>query len=141
MKVKNPRGQQFPTKPRRGSAADSRHQKAEAVSRYCEARRLAQQRDARERRGASRPVGASHGQQGAALTYRQQQLLRQWDSGELRRQRNMAAVAAGHGRLESAEGQYLDIGGSTGGCARRVVDGWAPPDWRQFLVDDEDAHQ
>ena len=53
----------------------------------------------------------------------------------------MAAVASGHGRLESATGVYLDIGGSTGGGARRVVDGWVAPDWREFLVHDEDADQ
>ena len=117
------------------------HEKAEAISRYNEARRLAEQRDARQRSGASRPAGASHGQQGAAPMSREQQLLSEWDTGVLRIRRNRAAVAAGHGRLESATGVYLDIGGSTGGGARRVVDGRVPPDWRKFSVDDEGARQ
>ena len=29
----------------------------------------------------------------------------------------------------------LDIGGSTGGGSRRVLDSWQPPDWREFLED------
>ena len=34
-------------------------------------------------------------------------------------------------------GDYLDVGGSTGGGSRRIIDGWQPPDWRQFLHDIE----
>ena len=34
---------------------------------------------------------------------------------------------------QTARGDYLDIGGSTGGGSRRIIDGWKPPDWRQFL--------
>ena len=107
------------------------HAKAEAVSRYLEGKRLARARDAPERRGASQP----------ALSERQEELLRQWRSGQLRVQRNTAAAAAGHGRLESATGDYMDIGGSTGGGSRRVVDSWLPPDWRQFLEHDEGVFQ
>ena len=60
-------------------------------------------------------------------------MLRQWDSGELRRNRNQAVVRAQHGRLINAAGDYMDIGGSTGGGFRRIILGWLPPEWTKFL--------
>ena len=63
-------------------------------------------------------------------------VLERWDSGELLDNRNRAIVALGHGRLRTARGDYLDIGGSAGGGSRRIIDGWQPPDWRQFLQDE-----
>ena len=62
-----------------------------------------------------------------------EQLLNHWDTGILRKELNEADAKLGHGRLRSAGGNYLDIGGSTGGGSRRIIDGWVPPDWRQFL--------
>ena len=32
----------------------------------------------------------------------------------------------------------MDIGGSTGGGSRRILDRWQPPDWREVLVGDEE---
>ena len=55
----------------------------------------------------------------------------------LRRNLNRAIGDLGHGRLEDASGNYLDIGGSTDGGSRRAIDGWMPPDWRVFLDEDE----
>ena len=53
----------------------------------------------------------------------------------MRDELNTAIRNFGHGRLENAAGDYMDIGGSTGGGSRRIIDGWQPPDWRQFLED------
>ena len=111
------------------------HDKAEAIARYNEGERLARHRAELQRRGASQP--ASHGQQVATLTRRQLEVLQKWESGELLSNRNRAIVAVGHGRLRTAGGDYLDIGGSTGGGSRRIIDSWQPPDWREFLADDQ----
>ena len=100
--------------------------KAEAVARYNEAGRLVRHREDLQRRGAGQP----------ALTRRQVELLDKWESGELHRKRNEAVAALGHGRLRNRQGDCLDIGGSTGGLARRVLDSWKPPDYQQFLADD-----
>ena len=101
--------------------------KAEAVARYNEAWRLVRHRDDRQRRGAGQP----------ALTRRQVELLQKWDSGELHDKRNEAVANLGHGRLRNRQGDCLDIGGSTGGLARRVLDSWEPPDYQQFLAADD----
>ena len=110
------------------------HDKAEAKARYNEGQRLARHRDKLRCGGASQP--ASRGQEVETFTHKQLEVLQQWDSGELLSNRNRSIVALGHGRLRTARGDYLDIGGSTGGGSRRIIDGWKPPDWRQFLVDD-----
>ena len=93
-----------------------RYEKAEAKARYNEGQRLARHRN--------------------NLTQEQVEVLRQWDTNELLRNRNSAIVAHGHGRLRTARGDYLDIGGSTGGGSRRIIDGWKPPDWQEFLQDE-----
>ena len=98
------------------------HEKAEAIARYLEGSRIAQLRDA--------------GKKVDEFSRWQQEVLQKWDSGQLRRDRNQAAVAVGHGRLENANGDYLDIGGSTGGGSRRILDDWQPPCWRTFLQED-----
>ena len=67
------------------------------------------------------------------LTPRQTDLLERYDSGTLLEELNGAIAAWGHGRLRSEAGEHLDIGGSTGGGSRRIIDGWTPPDWREFL--------
>ena len=63
-------------------------------------------------------------------------MLRQWDDGVLLDNLNTAIAARGHGRLRKAGGEYLDIGGSTGGAPRRNIDSWQPPDWHAFLEDE-----
>ncbi len=57
--------------------------------------------------------------------------------GGSREELNTAIGELGHGRLENAAGEYLEIGGSTGGGSRRIIDGWHPPDWRKFLHPEE----
>ena len=98
-------------------------------------RRLANRRGMERLAGASQPgsKGASSAQQPTTFTRTQLQLLDHWDTGILRKDLNEAVANLGHGRLRSAGGNYLDIGGSTGGGSRRIIDGWVPPDWRQFL--------
>jgi len=120
------------------------HAQAEARASYNEGRRLAGQRDAHwdRLRGASQPAREAGSSEGApSLTSWQENLLQRWDSGELLRDKNSAVAAWGHGRLRSADGQVLDIGGSTGGGSRRIIDGWTPPDWREFLRQSDTMQQ
>ena len=67
------------------------------------------------------------------LSPRQMVLLEDYDSGRLMRELNNAKVAWGHGRLRDEVGRYMDIGGSTGGVSRRIIDRWTPPDPEDFL--------
>ena len=102
------------------------HQKAEAIARYNEGERL------------SLYLSAQAGQAKPNFTRRQQDVLQMFESGALLQIRNQAILACGHGRLFRGDGDYLDIGGSTGGGSRRIIDSWQPPDWRDFLQDDQD---
>ena len=34
--------------------------------------------------------------------------------------------------------ENLDSGGSTGGVSRRIIDSWQPPDFREFLEDEQE---
>jgi len=52
-------------------------------------------------------------------------LLNDLRSGTLLRQANDAVEAYGHGTLRTDQGT-LQIGGSTGGRTREVLDGWEP---------------
>ena len=69
----------------------------------------------------------------ASFTLPQREILQQFDNGDLIRDFNKTVTEVGHGRLWNTNGQFLDIGGSTGGAARRILDKWQPPDWRDFL--------
>ena len=64
--------------------------------------------------------------------------LETYDSGQLTRDMNDAVTQYGRGRIVNDDGETQDIGGSTGGGSRRVIDAWVPPDWRQFLADSLD---
>ena len=99
--------------------------KAEAKACLNAGQRLARQRDALWARssGAFQP----------ALTQWQTWLLEQYDTGARRQKLNNAIAEYGHGRLRSEAGDHLDIGGSTGGGSRRLIDGWVMPNWRDFL--------
>ena len=54
-------------------------------------------------------------------------LLQELDSGKLRKRVNEATVLSGHGRSGNSDGRTVDIGGSTGGTARVVMDSYAAP--------------
>ena len=98
-----------------------------------EGQRLPRHREQLRARGASQPAG--RGQEEKTFTHKELQVLQHWDNGKLREDLNNAIGALGHGRLTTASGDYLDIGGSTGGGSRRIIDGWKPPDWSDFLED------
>ena len=60
-------------------------------------------------------------------TPKAQQLLHLLDNGHLRKEATRLTRISGHGRLRLADGSRLDLGGSTGGYVRQVLDKWAPP--------------
>ena len=41
-------------------------------------------------------------------------------------------MISGHGRLKKEDHSFVDIGGSTGGFVRTVLDDWEPPDLADF---------
>ena len=86
-------------------------------------------------RGASQPAGK--GQEAAPFTQKELEVLEKYDNGELLKDRDASIEALGHGRLQNASGEDLDIGGNTGGGSRRVLDSWKPPDWRELVKDPE----
>ena len=67
-----------------------------------------------------------------ALRPGQLKVLQEYRSGELRRQANKLTKMSGHGRLLREDLSYVDIGGSTGGFVRTVLDDWEPPDLGEF---------
>ena len=66
------------------------------------------------------------------LSAKQQQVLKEYESGELRRKANNLTMKSGHGRLKREDESFVDIGGSTGGFVRTVLDDWEPPDVADF---------
>ena len=66
------------------------------------------------------------------LSPRELRDLRDLRNGTLLRQLNEATMAYGHGRLHCEDGSTLDIGGSTGGLTRHVLDHYVPPDNEQM---------
>jgi hypothetical protein len=61
------------------------------------------------------------------LNAEQQQVLATYESGELQRRANALTIESGHGRVHRQDGTHRDIGGSTGGLVRVVLDNWEPP--------------
>ena len=68
-------------------------------------------------------------------TPRQQEVLKEYRSGWLRQEANKLTLISGHGRLKKEDDSYVDIGGSTGGFLRTVLDDWGPPDLADFEGD------
>ena len=66
------------------------------------------------------------------LNPRQLRILEEYQSGELRKQANHLTKISGHGRLKKEDHSFVDIGGSTGGFVRLVLDDWEPPDLAEF---------
>ena len=66
------------------------------------------------------------------LNPKQLRVLQDYRSGELRRQANKLAMISGHGRLKKEDRSFVDIGASTGGFVRIVLDDWEPPDLADF---------
>ena len=59
-------------------------------------------------------------------------MLRLYQTGELKKNANELTMANGHGRLRKDDESFVDIGGSTGGFVRVVLDDWEPPDLSEF---------
>ena len=70
-----------------------------------------------------------------SLNPEQLRVLQEYQSGELRRQANKLTMISGHGRLKKEDDSFVDIGGSTGGFVRTVLDDWEPPDLADFEGD------
>ena len=64
----------------------------------------------------------------------QKKNLRQLQDGSLLRRTNDAVAAYGHGTLRREDGASLEIGGSTQGVTRFLLDGCAEPDVDSFLA-------
>ena len=124
---------------------------------------LSQAHDAQDRSGASQPVANSDGREHlkrkaaqAKLDYRmtcmlrrkldhgqverrhlqpwQKKNLRRLQDGSLLRHTNDAVAAYGHGTLRREDGASLEIGGSSQGDTRFLLDGCAEPDVESFLA-------
>ena len=63
----------------------------------------------------------------------QKKNLRQLQDGSLLRRTNDAVAAYGHGTLRREDGASLEIGGSSQGVTRFLLDGCAEPDVESFL--------
>ena len=63
----------------------------------------------------------------------QKKNLRQLHDGSLLRPSNDAVAAYGHGTLRRDDGQTMQIGGSTRGVTRLLLDGCVEPDVESFL--------
>jgi hypothetical protein len=66
------------------------------------------------------------------LNAEQQRILQEYRSGALLIKANDLTRKSGHGRLKRMDDSYVDIGGSTGGFLRIVLDDWEPRDLAEF---------
>ena len=75
--------------------------------------------------------------QGERIDYldeHERRLLADFRTGTLLRERNSAVLAYGHGKLVDERGVVVEIGGSTGGMTRKLMNTYAEPDldaWRR----------
>ena len=67
------------------------------------------------------------------LAWWEQENLRKLEDGSLLARTNDAVAAFGHGTLKQGD-ERLEIGGSTGGITRCLLDGYAEPDVATFLA-------
>ena len=56
------------------------------------------------------------------------------EDGSLLRRTNEAVAAFGHGTLRRVGGERIEVGGSTGGVSRFLLDGYTEPDVASFLA-------
>ena len=66
------------------------------------------------------------------LAWCERENLRKLEDGSLLQRTNEAVAAYGHGTLRHGD-ERLEIGGSTGGVTRFLLDGYTPPDVSAFL--------
>jgi len=67
------------------------------------------------------------------LNQRDSDLLKDFRSGVLLERLNLAVVQHGHGTLRQVGGRTLQIGGSSGGMTRSLLDGWEVPNVASFF--------
>jgi predicted rRNA methylase YqxC with S4 and FtsJ domains len=60
------------------------------------------------------------------------ELLARYYDDSLRKEANRLTLESGNGRLHSLDGKALDIGGSTGGYTRKLLQNWREPDTQVF---------
>ena len=70
----------------------------------------------------------------ADLSPQDRQLYEEYRTGESQRLMNLAVAEYSHGTLYAAGGRVVQIGGSTGGVTRKILDGWQPVDVANFLA-------
>ena len=70
---------------------------------------------------------------GEELTPKQLAVARLYRDGTLLARSNELTLQSGHGSLRTADGAVLEIGGSTGGEARKILEAWTPPKPEDFL--------
>ena len=69
------------------------------------------------------------------MTTKELELLRLYDSDQLRVEANKATFKSGHGRLKKRNGGFDDLGGSTGGGTRLALGNYVPPHPDDFDAD------
>ena len=119
QKEEAPEGAEAAARVERQRRRELQHAKAEARARYKHGARLAR-------------LSEQLGRERCKFTLMELEVLRNWQSGRLREELNHAIWNFGHGRMENAAGEFIDIGGSTGGLSRKVLDDWRQPDLRDF---------
>ena len=96
---------------------------ANARARYRYARNLAKKRD-----------------DGQHLTEKQIEEVNLYESGFLLKKANELTLRSGHGTLRRpGDGVKREIGASTGGFVREILENWEPPDPKDFLEGDPAA--
>ena len=77
---------------------------------------------------------------GHELTKKQMALLKDYDDGTLLEKANELTLRSGHGTLRRpGDGVKREIGASTGGFVREILENWEPPDPKDFLEGDRVA--
>ena len=87
---------------------------------------------ARARLRHGKMLARQEGKTWRPFTPRQQEVLQLYKSGWLRQEANRLTLISGHGRLKRADDTFAEIGGSTGGFLRTVLDDWRSPDLKDF---------
>ena len=65
---------------------------------------------------------------GKWLDSKKRELIDKLKDGTLVREANRLAKESGHGRILRSDGSFVQIGGSTGGIVRTILNDWTPPD-------------
>ena len=72
------------------------------------------------------------GKGAARFTKEDEDLLALYYDDSLRIEANRLTLASGNGRLHQADGNFVDIGASTGGYIRKNLQNWKPPNTQAF---------